>query len=97
MASDAIQQWSPPETISHLLGFMVVTNYYSVYVPHYAELAAPLTSKLSVNRQDGKKGSTKVVTWKDDEVKAFQRFKEALVEELVLFKADPDKPFKLWP
>ena len=91
----AIQKWSPPETISHLRGFMGVTNYYSGYVPHYAELAAPLTSKLSVNREDGKKGSTKRVTWKDDEIRAFQRLKEALVEELVLFQADPDKPFIL--
>ena len=35
------------------------------------------------------------MTWKDDEIKAFQRLKEALVEELVLFQADPDKPFIL--
>ncbi len=91
----AIQRWSPPETISHLRGFIGVTNYYSGYVLHYAELAAPLTSKLSVNKEDGKKGSTKRVTWKDDEVKAFQRLKEALLEELVLFHSDPEKPFIL--
>ncbi len=64
---------------------MGVTNYYSRYVPHYAELAAPLTSKLSVNREDGKKGSTKRVSWKDEEIRAFQKLKEALLEELFLF------------
>jgi hypothetical protein len=64
-------------------------------VPHYAELAAPLTGKLSVNREEGKKGSTQRVTWKDDKVRAIQRLKEALLEELMLFQADPDKPFIL--
>ncbi len=39
----AIQKLSLPETISHLYGFMGFTNYYSRYVPHYAELAALLT------------------------------------------------------
>jgi hypothetical protein len=91
----AIQKWSPPETVSHLPSFMGLTNYYSGYVPHYAELAAPLTSKLSVIREDVKKGSTKKVTWKDDDVRAFKRVKEALLEDLVLFHADPEKPFIL--
>jgi hypothetical protein len=70
---------------------MGVTNYYSGYCPHYAKLAATLTSKLSVKRVDGKKGSTKRVTWKDGEIKAFQK----LLEGLVLFQDDPDKPFIL--
>jgi hypothetical protein len=35
------------------------------------------------------------VIWNDDEVRAFQGLKEALLEELVLFQADPDKPFIL--
>jgi hypothetical protein len=57
----AIQKWSQPETISHLRGFMGVTNYYSGNVPQYAELADLLTSKLSVNKEDGKRGSSEKV------------------------------------
>ncbi len=30
----AVQKWQLPLTVSQLLGFMGVTNYYSGYVPH---------------------------------------------------------------
>ena len=85
----AIQKWTCPQVVSHLRGFLGVTNYYSAYVPHYAELAAPLTSKLSVSREDGRKGSQKRLTWKEGEVRAFEELKAALLGELVLFQANP--------
>ncbi len=57
----AIQKWSVPQTVSALHVFVGLTNYYSAYVPHYAQAAAPLTKKLKVKRKDGKKRSRKRV------------------------------------
>ena len=74
---------------------MGLTNYYSSYVPHYAELAGPLMSKLKLNREDGKKGSKKVLACKQAEIEAFEALKVALTAKLELFRADPDRPFIL--
>ena len=49
------QKWELPRTVTQLRGFLGLDNYYSSYVPHYAEMAAPLMAKLQLNRVDGKK------------------------------------------
>ena len=36
-----IQLWELPDTVTALRGFLGLTNYYSEYVHHYSELAAP--------------------------------------------------------
>jgi hypothetical protein len=91
----AVQKWQLPLTVSQLRGFLGVTNYYSGYMPRYAELAAPLSAKLCVNREDGKKGSRKPVSWKYGDVRAFEEMKRAMTGQLELFRLDPDKPFIL--
>jgi hypothetical protein len=91
----SIQKWELPITVTALRAFLGLTNYYSSYVPNYASLAAPLTSKLQLNREDGKKGSKKVVLWLEDEVRAFEAMKEALAKSLALFHLKPDTPFIL--
>ena len=53
----AVQKWDLPSTVTELRGFLGLTNYYSSYVKDYAKMAGPLTSKLQLNREDGKKGS----------------------------------------
>jgi hypothetical protein len=50
-----IQKWEVPKTVTALRAFLGLTNYYSSYVPNYAALAAPLTSKLQLSREEGKK------------------------------------------
>ena len=54
-----IKDWELPRTATALRGFLGLTNYYSSYVPHYAEYAAPMTSMLQLNRQDGKNAAKK--------------------------------------
>ena len=56
-------------------------------------MASPLTSKLQLNREDGKKGSKKVLKWTPEEVEAFNALKNSLVENLELYQVQPDKPF----
>ena len=91
----SIQKWPCPQTVTQLRGFLGLTNYYSCYVQGYAELAAPLTAKLRLNRVEGKKGSRKEVGWKKEDVEAFEKLKEALCKKLELFRMDPDRPFVL--
>ena len=57
----SIQKWELPRTVTQLRGFLGLTNYYISYVPKYAENAGPLMAKLQLNRQDGKKGSTRPI------------------------------------
>ena len=74
-------------------GFLGLTNYYSSYVKDYANMAGPLTSKLQVNREDGKKGSKKVLEWNAEEIYAFNKLKSALVGKLELYQVQADEPF----
>ena len=89
----SIQKWELPRTVTQLRGFLGLTNYYSAYVPSYAEYAGPLMSKLQLNRADGRKGSTKALVWKESEKEAFEKVKEILAHKLELFRVEPDQPF----
>jgi hypothetical protein len=71
----ALEKWEVPRSVTALRGFLGFTNYYSIYVPGYAELAAVLMEKLKVNKQDGKKGSRVRVNFGPEELRAFQAIK----------------------
>ena len=91
----ALQKWELPRVVTQLRGFLGLANYFSEYVPNYAALAGPLTSKLQLNKHEGKKGSQKVLNWHPTEVKAFEDLKQALASKLELFQIQVDKPFVL--
>jgi hypothetical protein len=91
----SIQKWEVPSTVSVLRGFLGLTNYYSSYVEDYAKLAALLTAKLQVSKEDGKKGSQKALLWTEEEVEAFEKLKAALAKALSLHHIQVDKPFVL--
>ena len=91
----ALVKWELPRTVTQLRGFLGLANYYSSYVKDYAEYAGPLMSKLQLNREDGKKGSTKPIVYKDSDKVAFEKLKQVLAANLELFRVDPDKPFVL--
>ena len=91
----SIQRWELPQTVTQLRGFLGLTNYYSCYVDHYADMAGPLMSKLQLNRQDGKKGSQKRLSWRKQDIECFENLKKMLAAQLELFIVDPDAPFIL--
>ena len=91
----AVENWEEPKTITALRGFLGFTNYYSAYVPGYAELAATLMDILKVSKQDGKKGSKKAVRFTKEQRQAFDQIKSRLLGGLELFMVNPDKPFVL--
>jgi hypothetical protein len=89
----ALEKWEEPRTVTALRGFLGFTNYYSSYVPNYAELAASLQDLLKLNRSEGKAGSKKPVKFNEEQRKAFQDLKAVLVSGLRLHNVNPDKPF----
>ena len=58
----ALQKWELPQTVTQLRAFLGVVNYYSSYVPNHAAMTGPLSSKLQLNRVEGKKGATKTLS-----------------------------------
>jgi hypothetical protein len=90
-----LQTWPQPQTITELRAFLGLANYFSEYVHHYAEAAAPLMGKLKVNRIDGKKGSKVRLVWTKEETEAFEKLKRRMCEQMELWQLDVDKPYKL--
>ena len=90
-----IKNWELPKTVTELRGFLGLTNYFSEYVEHYAESAAPLMGKLQLNRHDGRKGSKVKLVWTDNEIAAFEELKAKLCKTLELFQPNLDRPFRL--
>ena len=45
----AIANWNPKmvRTVTHLKSFLGLTQFYSIYMPHYAEVVGPLTEQLT--------------------------------------------------
>ena len=76
----AIQKWERPETITALRGFLGLANYYSCYVPLYAEKAAPLMGMLCMSLNEGRKGSKLPLKWGPQQIKSFEDGKAALAE-----------------
>ena len=91
----AQRHWEKPQTISELRSFMGFCNYYSGYVPMYADLLGPLHKMLQVGKFDGRKGSKKKLAWTTEAQEAFDKLKEGLLGQLGLFLVDPDKGFVL--
>ena len=90
-----IQKWEITKTVTALRGFLGLTMYYAEYVPGYAEVAAPLMEKLKLNKRNGRRGSTLVIKWSEEDKQAFEAVRAKLAEILILFQADPDNPFRL--
>ena len=91
----AIEKWEAPRNITELRGFLGFTNYYSMYIPGYANLVARLQEKLKVPRGDGKKGSRKPISWDAEDQHVFEALKQKLCEQLTLQRMNPDRPFIL--
>ena len=59
----ALHRWQKPQTISELLSFLELCNYYSGYFRMYTELSGPLHKMLPVVKSDRRKGSKKMLAW----------------------------------
>jgi len=83
-----IKQAAAPTTKKQLRSFLGLVNYYRVFVPHFAAIAAPLTDLT-------RKGSPNTLVWTDIQDQAFHTLKEAVSNPPVLRLPDVQKPFIL--
>ncbi|XP_059437724.1 uncharacterized protein LOC132170646 [Corylus avellana] len=82
----AIQDWSPPKTVSGLRSFLGLANYYRKFIAAYSKKAAPLTDLLKKDRQ---------WRWTDQCQAAFDKLKAAVASEPVLHLPDFELPFEV--
>ncbi|GJR30663.1 ty3-gypsy retrotransposon protein [Tanacetum coccineum] len=79
----AIQQWPQPSSFTTIRAFLGLTGYYRRFVPHYAQIAAPLTDILKM----------KEFTWTDDADAAFNELKSNMQQLATLALPNFTKPF----
>lgn len=70
----AIQQWTTPNSLTTLRGFLGLTGYYHRFVKNYASIAGPLTDLLEKN----------AFSWTDSAQQAFEALKTAMCSLPVL-------------
>ncbi|CAM5130705.1 unnamed protein product [Natator depressus] len=83
---DAIQKWPVPKSKKQVRSFLGLAGYYRRFVPHYSQIAAPLTDLT-------KKKQPNAVQWTEKCQKAFNKLKATLMSDPVLRAPDFDKPF----
>ncbi|KAK7092366.1 hypothetical protein V1264_008119 [Littorina saxatilis] len=77
-----------PKTKKEVRRFLGMLGFYRRYVPHFSEIALPLT-----NLTKGKK--FEAIEWTPACQEAFERLKETLVSQPVVRLPDPEKAFVL--
>lgn len=82
----AIKELKSPKDRKEVERFLGAVNYLSKFIPHYSEIAIPLTSLL-------RKGSE--WRWESSESEAFDRLKEAVTGAGVLALYEPARPVVL--
>jgi hypothetical protein len=80
----SVMEWPQPRTRKDVRAFLGLTGYYRKFIPHFSEIAAPLTD---LTKQDV------AFRWTDAEQKAFDTLKLRLTMADVLAHPNPDRPF----
>ncbi|CAM5166962.1 unnamed protein product [Natator depressus] len=83
---NAIQNWPVPKSEKQVQSFLGLAGYYRQFVPHYGQIAAPLTDLT-------RKKQPNAVQWTEKCQKAFNQLKAALMSDPVLRAPDFDQPF----
>ncbi len=80
---EAIRLWTPPKNLKGVRGFLGFANFYRVFIPEFADIAAPLTNltKKSVD-----------FVWDEACQKSFETLKERFITAPILCHFDPEKP-----
>ena len=84
---DAVVQLEPPKNIPTLQTFLGMMTYFSIYIPFYAWIAAPLFKLLKKD---------KPWEWTQLEQEAFDVCKQALVSAPVMAYPIHGKPYHIY-
>ncbi len=83
---EKVQQWPTPDGIPALRRFLGVANHYRKFIPHFAQLAMPMTRLL---RKDAS------WNWDDACDHAFDELKRRLTAAPCLIFPDPSLPYRV--
>ncbi|UYV78462.1 hypothetical protein LAZ67_16001480, partial [Cordylochernes scorpioides] len=84
---EAILKLNRPYNIKTLQRFLGTINIYNKFIPHYAQIRAPLNELLLKNAP---------WLWSEKHEQAFQTLKNSLISQPVLYIYDPSKPCHLF-
>ena len=91
---EAINKIPLPKTKKGLQSFLGISNFYRKFIAGYSGIAEPLTSMCKgANVKKEKKSPTLI--WEEQGIKAFEKLKEVLSQDVVLHIPDFNKPFEL--
>ena len=82
---DAMKNWSHPQTLKILRGFLGLNDYYHKCVKDYGKITNPLTALL---KKDD-------FTWTHDVECAFDKLKQAMCTTPILAMPNFSKPFSI--
>ena len=85
---DAINRIVPPTTKKQVRSFIGTMNFYRRFIPHFSEIALPLTDLTT-------KDKSNKVKWLQDHQKAFDKLKQCITQYPVLRSPNFDKVFYL--
>ena len=83
---EAVKNYKQPETKSEVRDFLGLTGYYRRFILNYSNTEAPLTVLTQ-------KVKPETVQWNQENQKAFEKLKNALISGPVLKAPEVDKPF----
>jgi hypothetical protein len=82
----------PPDTVHELQRWLGAVNYYSPFIPHFADLTAPLTDLLRGHPEKAQRKSKARLPWRPEHQAAFEAVREALARPPLLRLFDPALP-----
>ena len=83
---EAIQQFPQPNTQRKLREFLGLINFYHRFIPHCADIVRPLHTLLATTK------TKQPLAWDDNNLKAFNDIKQAIVYASLLSYPTPDAP-----
>ena len=97
--TQAIQDWTTPQTVKDLRSFLGFASYYRKFVPGFAKLAGPLHELVNSCLRELKQNRHLPIPfpqlWTEDCQTSFDTLKQKLVSPPVLGYADYTQPFIL--
>ena len=85
----AVMDWPEPTTVKQLQGFLGLVNYFSRYIPKFAQLVAPLYERTKCLRSKTR------IELSSDELESFLALKNTLINPPLLAHPRLDEPFIL--
>jgi hypothetical protein len=84
-----------PDTVVELQRWLGAVNYYSTFIPHFADITAPLTDLLKSHPDKVRRKSKAKLEWLQVHQDAFEAIRAALASPPLLRLFDPALPCKV--